>query len=179
LNGTHSANPAPLSLWVQSVLLQSPSNCNKLILFGANDACLKDGPTGQHVPLKKYRENLKTILNHPSVTAHNPTIFLVTPPPINEVHLEELDLKKGYISITRHQKVTAQYAEAVREVAKEHEKVVLVDLWEALMEARLTLTPTYEGQCEKRDDEGLRKLLVDGLHLTGAGYKVSSRFSKY
>jgi isoamyl acetate esterase len=124
--------------------------------------------------LQKYRENLKTILNHSSITAHNPTIFLATPPPINEVHLEELDLKKGYSSITRHQKVTAQYAEVVREVAREHEdkKVVLVDIWEALMDERLRLTPTYVGQCEKRDDEGLRKLLVDGLHLTGAGYKV-------
>ncbi len=85
-------------------------------------------------------------------------------------------MKKGYSSVTRHQKVTAQYAEVVREVAKEYEdkKVVLVDLWEALMEARLRLTPTLEGQSEKRDDEGLRKLLVDGLHLTGAGYKVFS-----
>jgi lysophospholipase L1-like esterase len=87
---------------------------------------------------------------------------------------QELDLKKGYGSITRHQKVTAQYADVVREVAREHEdrKVVLVDLWEALMDARLRLTPTYVGQCEKRDDEVLRKLLVDGLHLTGDGYKV-------
>lgn len=85
-------------------------------------------------------------------------------------------MEKGYSSVTRHQKVTAQYAEVVREVAKEYEdkKVVLVDLWEALMEARLTLTPTYEVQSQKRDDEGLRKLLVDGLHLTGAGYKVFS-----
>lgn len=85
-------------------------------------------------------------------------------------------MKKGYSSVTRLQKVTAQYAEVVREVAKEYEdkKVVLVDLWEALMEARLRLTVAFEVQSEKRDDEGLRKLLVDGLHLTGAGYKVFS-----
>jgi lysophospholipase L1-like esterase len=157
------------------VLLYSCSNCGKLLLYGANDACLKDGPTGQHVPLQQYRHNLKTILTH-SINTHNPTIFLVTPPPINELHLTELDLKKGFGSVTRLQKVTAQYAEVVREVAKEYEdkKVVLVDLWEALMEARLRLTPTYEGQSQQRDDEGLRKLLVDGLHLTGAGYKVFS-----
>jgi lysophospholipase L1-like esterase len=157
------------------VLLYSFSDCGKLILYGANDACLKDGPTGQHVPLQQYRHNLKTILTH-SINTHNPTIFLITPPPINELHLTELDLKKGYSSVTRLQKVTAQYAEVVREVAKEYEdeKVVLVDLWEALMEARLSLTPVYEVQGEKRDDEGLRKLLVDGLHLTGAGYKVFS-----
>lgn len=125
--------------------------------------------------MQKYRDNLKTILTY-SINAHNPTIFLVTPPPINEPHLQELDLKKGDGSITRHQKVTAQYAEVVREIAKEYEdkKVVLVDLWEALMEARLRLTPNYDEQSEKRDEEGLRKLLIDGLHLTGAGYAVFS-----
>ncbi|KAE9367775.1 SGNH hydrolase [Stipitochalara longipes BDJ] len=146
-----------------------------LILFGANDACLKDGPTGQHVPLQQYRANLKTILSHSSVTAHQPTIFLVTPPPINEDHLWEFDSKKGYSATTRNQKVTAQYAEVVREVVKEyeHKKVVLIDLWEALMkEARLGFPPTYDGKSEIGDDEGLRKLLVDGLHLTGAGYKI-------
>lgn len=83
-------------------------------------------------------------------------------------------MKKGYSSVSRHLKVTAQYAEVVRELAREYEdkKVVLVDLWEAMMEARLTLTPEYDGQSKERDEKGLRKLLVDGLHLTGAGYQV-------
>jgi len=84
-----------LSLSIHS-LLRFHSNFNKLILFGANDACLKDGPTSQHVPLQIYRENLKTILNHSSITAHSPTIFLVTPPPINEVHLEVSSNFSGY-----------------------------------------------------------------------------------
>jgi lysophospholipase L1-like esterase len=136
---------------------------------------LKDGPTGQHVPLQQYRTNLKTILSHSLIEARQPTIFLVTPPPINEAHLWEFDSKKGYSAVTRHQKVTAHYAEVVRELAKEneHKKVVLIDLWEALMkESRQRLPPTNDGKSETNDDEGLRKLLVDGLHLTGAGYKI-------
>jgi isoamyl acetate esterase len=149
----------------------------KLILFGANDAALPN-TTGQHVPLLKYRENLKTLLSHSSIAAHNPTIFLVTPPPINEVQLKELDLQKGHGVLTRHQKVTAQYAEAIREIATEYKdkKVVLVDLWTALMLARLDPSSEKDeelrGLGESHGDEGLQKLLVDGLHLTGAGYKV-------
>ena len=154
----------------------SHANDDKLILFGANDACLKDGPTGQHVPLQQYRTNLKTIISHSSVEARQPTIFLVTPPPINEAHLWEFDSEKGHSAVTRHQEVTAQYAEAVREIAKEyeHRNVVLLDLWEALMkEARLGLSPKIDKQAEMdAEDKRLRRLLVDGLHLTGTGYKI-------
>jgi len=119
---------------------------------------------------------LKSILNNSSIAAHNPTIFLVTPPPVNEIHLQEQDFEKGYGAVTRHLEFTQKYAEAVCEIAAEYEdrKVVLVDLWKGLMLARSKLTPNYEGSSERRDDEGLRKLLVDGLHLTGAGYKVFS-----
>lgn len=152
----------------------------QLVLFGANDSCLPTSPSRQHVPLEKYRENLKTILTHPSITAHKPKIFLVTPPPINEVHLEEGDLKKGYSTLTRHQSFTAQYAEAVREIADEFkdQQVVLVDLWSAIVKEAARLTPGYDasngllGSKQTGDSEGLRKLLVDGLHLTGEGYKV-------
>jgi len=176
LSGYNTAN----ALVILGDLIPSPSSTKidylKLILFGANDACLPDSLTGQHVPLDQYRENLRSILNHPSIAAHNPTTFLVTPPPVNEVHLKEHDLKKGHGALTRHQKVTQRYAEAVCEIAAEYEdrNVILVDLWKALMLARLSLTSNHEAPREERDDEGLRKLLVDGLHLTGAGYKVFS-----
>jgi len=114
--------------------------------------------------------------------AHKPTILLVTPPPLNEVHLEDEDLKKGYQALSRHQKVTAQYAQAVREVAEEHQdkNVVLVDLWTALTQKAATLTPTYSeqdgliGSKETGDSQGLRILLRDGLHLSSEGYKVFS-----
>ena len=150
------------------------------MLLGANDACLPHSPSKQHVALNAYRENLKTILSHPSITVHAPKILLVTPPPVNEFHLQENDLGKGYSALTRVQKVTAQYADVVRELATEFKdkNVVLVDLWSALMKEGARLTPNYVddgkmiGTLEKGDDPGLRTLLLDGLHLTGAGYKV-------
>ncbi|OWP07454.1 hypothetical protein B2J93_4983 [Marssonina coronariae] len=151
-----------------------------LLLLGSNDACLPDNPTGQHVPLETYRANLEAILTHPSITAHDPTIFLVTPPPVHEVHLQEQDVAKGHAAVSRHQAVTARYADVVREIAEQstNKKVVLVDLWAALMQEAARLTPNYVddgaliGSLEKGDNQGLRALLSDGLHLTGAGYRV-------
>jgi lysophospholipase L1-like esterase len=123
---------------------------------------------------------MKKIMTHPSIAAHNPTILLVTPPPVNEVHLEAEDFKKGYKAVTRHQSVTARYAETVREVADEFKdgKVLLVDLWAAMMKEAVKLTPSQNeggallGSKEKGDSEGLRTLLVDGLHLTGTAYAL-------
>jgi lysophospholipase L1-like esterase len=133
--------------------------------------------------LEEYRNNIRAILVHNSISKHRPKILLVTPPIINEVHLESEDLKKGYLALSRHQKVTAQYAKVVREVAAEFndQNVVLVDLWTALMNEAIRLTPEYVedgrllGSREKGDSQGLRSLLVDGLHLTGQGYKVFLR----
>ena len=104
----------------------------------------------------------------------------MTPPPVNEVHLQENDFAKGYSALTRVQKVTAQYADVVRELATEFKdkNVVLVDLWTALMKEGAQHTPDYVddhemiGTLEKGDNAGLRTLLLDGLHLTAAGYKV-------
>jgi lysophospholipase L1-like esterase len=47
-----------------------------------------------------------------------------------------------------------------------------------MMKEAARLTPDYVegggllGSRAKGDNEGLRSLLVDGIHLTGAGYKV-------
>ncbi len=123
---------------------------------------------------------MKGIINHPHVTAHNPTILIVTPPPVNEVHLEAEDFKKGYAAVTRRQSVTAKYAEAIRDIAVEFKdrQVLLVDLWAALMKEGARLTPGFVegeallGSVESGDSSGLRTLLADGVHLTGSAYKI-------
>ena len=124
---------------------------------------------------------MKKIITHPSVTAHNPTILLVTPPPINELHLEEEDLKKGYSAVTRHQTVSATYANVIRDIVEEFmdPKVLLVDLWVAMMiEARRlnpNAFPAMLGSKESGSSAELRTLLSDGIHLTGDGYAVFLR----
>ncbi|TVY55925.1 Isoamyl acetate-hydrolyzing esterase 1-like protein, partial [Lachnellula suecica] len=152
-----------------------------LLLLGSNDSCLPSSPTKQHIPLEQYRSNLHAIINHPAIKAHeDAVILLVTPPPVNEVHLEKEDLKMGNGALTRRQEVTKQYVDVARSIAGEYagKGVELVDLWSALMDEGKRLTPGFEesgallGTNEKGDSEGLRSLLVDGLHLTGAGYKV-------
>jgi lysophospholipase L1-like esterase len=121
------------------------------------------------------------MITHPLVTAHNPTILLVSPPPVNEYHLELEDInKKGYKAVTRHQSFTAQYADAIREISKEFkdQKIVLVDLWVALMQEGLRRSPGQPkegallGSKEDGDSMGLRALLVDGIHLTGLAYEL-------
>ena len=170
------------SLFLRSSTLRKSTNSVKLILLGANDSCLPTSPTGQHVPLEKYRENIRKIITDPCVTAHNPTILLVTPPPINEEHLEIEDLKKGYPSITRQQSVTAKYAEVIREISEEFKdrKVFLLDLWAALVKEAATQThlassvdgETLLGSKSGGGDSGFRHLLVDGLHLSGSAYAL-------
>ena len=94
------------------------------------------------------------------------------------MHLEAEDLKKNQ-GLTREQAVTARYADVVRAVAAEfrNNDVLLVDLWGALMAEAQRLTPGYErgkmlGSKEVGDNEALRGLLVDGLHLTQRGYEI-------
>ncbi|KAM3073733.1 hypothetical protein ACMFMF_006935 [Clarireedia jacksonii] len=164
-------------------LIPDPSSAKVaylLILFGANDACLPDGPTGQHVPLQKYKDNIRAILTHPSVKAQNPEILLVTPPPVNEVHLEEQDREKGYRSLTRLQEHTAKYSIAIRDIAAEFKdhRVSLVDLWQAIMQKAVQSSPGATADISKLgtkdagDDRILRTLLTDGLHLSSEGYKI-------
>ncbi|QSZ29989.1 hypothetical protein DSL72_004507 [Monilinia vaccinii-corymbosi] len=151
-----------------------------LILFGANDACLSDSPTGQHVSLENYKKNTEALLDRWSTIAQHPTILLVTPPPINEIQLEEQDRQRGYGSLTRRQENTAKYAAVIRQIATEWKdrNVVLVDLWRAMMDKAVQLSPDNVidietiGTKRARDDKSMRALLTDGLHLSSEGYKV-------
>ncbi|KAK4456180.1 SGNH hydrolase-type esterase domain-containing protein [Podospora aff. communis PSN243] len=148
------------------------------ILFGANDACVPLPTNHQHVPLDRYKANLRGIINHPNIVAHKPKIFLVTPPPLDQIRLTELDLAIGHKAVTRHTKVSATYSQAVREVATE-QGVVLVDLWKALMERAISKTPNFDPTTGPSlgDPAGgrrgyLEQLLPDGLHLSAESYRI-------
>lgn len=153
-----------------------------LVLLGANDAC-EDIPTcTQGVPLDEYKANLEKIITHPHITAHSPSILLVTPPPLDQTKLFELDLANGHKSHTRTAKRSALFSQAARDVAAKVPGTILVDLQKVLMEKAVSMT---EGLGEKDWEDGkpllghpghprggLEKLLPDGLHLSGEAYQA-------
>lgn len=141
------------------------------ILFGANDSALPRPVNNQHVPLDKYKQNLVSIITHPSIAAHSPKIFLVTPPPLDELKTSETDN-----GIRKH-RVSASYSEAVRQVAAEH-SVGVIDLWTAVMDYAISKTPGFDrskgnlGDPETGERGHLKELLPDGLHLSAEAYRV-------
>lgn len=150
-----------------------------LILLGANDAVLDWAPTKQHCPLDQYKENLGKIVSHPSIRAHAPKILLVTPPPLDEIKHAHVDRGHGLPNPQREHAVSAAYCDKAREVARENPDVVLIDLWQAVMDKAIEMTPAdYEsggpwlGSPENGKSGGLDSLLPDGLHMSGDAYRV-------
>jgi len=76
-----------------------------VIWMGANDCVLDGMPSGQHVPIPRYKKNLLAMYSlYPSSI---PTIF-ITPTPVRDEIWRDRD-----------NNVTKQYGEAVKELAKE------------------------------------------------------------
>ncbi|KAF1980461.1 GDSL Lipase/Acylhydrolase [Bimuria novae-zelandiae CBS 107.79] len=138
------------------------------IFFGANDASLPN-TTGQHVPLEHFKLNLHSLLSHPCILAHpNVKILLITPPPIDEWQFDSWD-EPG--KSARKAVIARAYADAVVEVGSES-GIAVVDLWSACMKE-----VGWDGEEPLPGDHGaeksgLSKLLFDGLHLGGEGYRV-------
>ena len=133
------------------------------------------------MPIGQFKENLVKIITHPNIVAHKPKLLLVTPPPLDEIRIAQLDLAAGRPAATRQSRVSASYSEVVRQVAAQHPDVTLIDLWRALMDRAVAKTPGFEPkaatgallgdpQCGQRGH--LEHLLPDGLHLSGESYRV-------
>lgn len=160
-----------------------------MIFFGANDARLPNTPGGpdQHVPLEEYKANLKNIATHACIKAHKDVgIILVTPPPVDERKLVEADQAKypgmGLV-LRRTAKITARYAQAVRELGDELDVSVL-DIWSTMARCAATVarctgaTPAMPGnECLPGSHDApanpvLQGLLHDGLHFSQSAYKL-------
>ncbi|GBF66874.1 isoamyl acetate-hydrolyzing esterase [Trichophyton mentagrophytes] len=140
------------------------------VFFGANDAVLPPGD--QYVPLEKYVQNLKAIIQHPVVRYGGTKIVLLTPPPVNEYQLTAFDLSKGVTPLSRSANNTKLYADACREVGKSLH-VAIADIWSAFMrEAGWVEGQPIAGSKEIPENPKLASLLIDGLHFSGDGYKV-------
>lgn len=130
------------------------------IFFGANDAALPI--TGQHVPLDRYRANLKTMVDlvkNPASDFYNPKmrLILITPPPVNEAQWAERCKERGE-ELNRFNHLAQQYATSVVDLGRELQ-VPVVDLWSILME-------------RVKQGSDLSEFFLDGLHLNVNGYKA-------
>ncbi|KAI5863110.1 SGNH hydrolase [Durotheca rogersii] len=169
-----------LDLLPQVFLPPSPANPKieyLLVLLGANDACLPIPTNTQGVPIDQYKENLIRIVTHDHVKAHNPKILLVTPPPVDQIRITELDLAVGHAQATREAAVSAAYSETAREVAAAVPGVVVIDLERAIVDRALSLTVDFDADGPPLGHPGgvrggLEQLLPDGLHLSGESYRV-------
>lgn len=142
-----------------------------MVFFGANDACLPG--SDQHVPLEDYKENLRKILQHPSIQAQGPRLILVTPPPVNEYALEETDAAVGrpYGRTAEHTKL---YADACREVGH-NLGIFVLDLWSWIITAggyKAGSDDKLPGSKQMARNTYLDRILSDGLHFNPLGYQV-------
>ncbi|KAF3041729.1 hypothetical protein E8E12_007727 [Didymella heteroderae] len=149
------------------------------IFFGANDISFPN-TTGQHVPLHVFEENLRRLIKHPRVRAHEDIrVLLVTPPPIDEWGFDHWD-EPGRTA--RKAATARQYAERVRKVGEEMD-VAVADLWSACMEEATVgrnaslatergVEPVMPGDKRAERNDVLARLLYDGLHLSGDGYRL-------
>ncbi|KAL8949171.1 MAG: hypothetical protein Q9222_004703 [Ikaeria aurantiellina] len=143
-----------------------------MIFFGANDACLPDSYSGQHVPLAIYKRNLRDIIQHQTVANHDPHIILVTPPPVDEYAVEIAEAAKGIFKIRGTADHTKLYADACKEVGQ-HLGLTVLDLWSTFMKAA-----GYEpgeplpGSKKTGKNAVLGRLLSDGLHLNPDAYRI-------
>lgn len=88
-------------------------NLKQSIFFGANDISLPE-TTGQHVPLHVFEDNLRRLVKHPKIQAHeNIKVLLITPPPIDQWGFDWWD-EPGRSARTAV--IAQQYAEGVRKV---------------------------------------------------------------
>ncbi|KAK4502373.1 hypothetical protein PRZ48_005798 [Zasmidium cellare] len=145
------------------------------ILFGSNDARLPNTPPDvpqQHVPLAQYKQNLRALVTHANVLAHEGVRrILITPPPIDERRCRENDFVHDIP--VRKAKDTAKYAQAVRELGEELGLQVL-DLWTVMIHKAGGRESDAEpvGSIDVPLNEVLRSFVRDGLHLSPEGYKV-------
>ena len=139
------------------------------ILFGSNDACAKNSSAGdvQHVPLPRYEQNLKTIVERVRRMQPSPRILFITPPPVDdEAWLRDCATRAaqpglGFGSLlndtapNRTNAGVKPYAEAMKRVARFYD-IPVVDLHAAL---------------EFSNGEVDETQFCDGLHFSEAGQR--------
>lgn len=156
-----------------------------LIFFGANDARLPDTPGGpqQHVDAEEFKANLRKIITHPCVVAHEKIrIILVTTPPVEERKLIAAD-KENYPGLTTMRRTaftTARYARVVRNLG-DALGVPVLDIWAAMTREAGDSLDNYDlddfdqdafGSMNATPNAVLQNYLHDGLHFSRLAYEL-------
>jgi isoamyl acetate esterase len=128
-----------------------------LVWFGANDAVLQGRGT-QHVSIEEYSLNLsKIVFEIRDLRKVNPIVpVLITPPPIQQELVNQAATSRGDTGgPTRTNENTSIYARACMDVGKRM-RTPCIDMFTAMSDCA-------------GDQEGLKRLLIDGLHLSDEG----------
>ncbi|EHK98690.1 putative GDSL esterase/lipase [Glarea lozoyensis 74030] len=162
---------------VRYVSLRKKAGCREsrllTVWFGGND-CNPIGSIPQYVPVDRFKFNLGDLISHRAVTAHEPNIILITPPPVDETLLFESGKRDaaGNFEQGREASGIKLYTEAVKEVGI-ITGVPVVDIWSRFMSmAGWDGEGELPGTRKLGKNEVLASLLSDGLHLTPKGYHV-------
>jgi lysophospholipase L1-like esterase len=132
-----------------------PENtCGLVIALGSNDSANRETSPIQHVPIKRYSENLEAILYYITKTwgLSKDKIIIISPPKIADAKWNAFKLEQN--SVTSHfNELVAQYAKECAAFANRN-SIKLIDLNRAMTE----LT-----------DNSYEDLLFDGLHFSAKG----------
>ncbi|KAK9480122.1 SGNH hydrolase-type esterase domain-containing protein [Lipomyces japonicus] len=137
-----------------------------VIFFGTNDAATP--PSVQHVPIGRYRDNLRNIIK--TATDAGIKVVLIGPGPYNFhqwrlTHTDEVSNQRSTI-------ITREYTDAASEVAAET-GVPFVPLWYLIMEKLGWKKGDLEYGLKEGDAKNpLSSYLTDGIHYAGPAYEV-------
>ena len=132
------------------------------IFFGANDASDFELNARHHVPLERYKSNIKEIAK---LARHNfgedVNIILIAPPPVcHDGRLEyqkEKYKEKATGKLERTLELSGKYGKALIEVAEEL-SLPCLDVWTKMQDSSSSTQPWQQ-------------YLSDGLHLSASGNK--------
>ncbi len=152
--------------WARLILPQLISKDNLpdvvVLFWGANDSSLAELNPHQHVPVKRYKDNLGAMCDYLLDTGLSKTaIILVTPPPVHEGMWLEHNQDKDWVSPDRVNSVTRLYADAVEQLGAER-GIDTVHLY-----------------TEMEQKEDLGGYLSDGLHMSEAGNALVASLLKH
>jgi len=126
-----------------------------------------------------FRLKSSSRIGHEMVKAHQPSVILITTPPVDEYALEATDILKGSTGVTRTAEHTKKYADACREVGLEI-GATMVDLWTTIMaRAGWQTGDALPGSKSVPRNLVLRDVLRDGRSTSSGRFSPSLFYCRF